>query len=395
MKSMKLHIGIFGKTNVGKSSFLNSLSYQDVSITSEIAGTTTDAVTKAIELTDIGAVYFVDTPGLDDISELGQKRIAVTESTLGKIDQAILLITENNFSDVEIELIKKFNKQKIPFIIIHNKSDKEEISLKTKEKIQKATDAPVFNYSCNLNPNRDEIVKALSLLKRPYVQAETIIGDIIKRGDVVLLVTPIDAEAPNGRMILPQVQVLRDALDNHCIVICLRETELELFVKKLAIKPDLVITDSQAFGFVSKIIPNDWALTSFSILFARLKGDFTELKKGTDAIFHLKDGDNILIQESCSHHIAGDDIGRIKIPNWLQMKTGKELNFDIVAGFNAPPKSPNEYALVVQCGGCMFTKAQVIKRTAWAIEMGIPVTNYGMLIGACHGVLERATKPLV
>lgn len=395
MKSMKLHVGIFGKTNVGKSSFLNSLSYQEVSIVSDRPGTTTDPVTKAIELTDIGAVYFIDTPGLDDLTTLGEKRVAAAIGSLDKIDQAVLVIANNSFDEVEIKLIEKLNKKEIPFLIVHNKSDSTKLSNETKNSVKKYSDLPILEYSATTSPDRDLIVKNLAKLKRPFPQMESIIGDLVKPGDVVLLVTPIDEEAPAGRMILPQVQVLRDALDNHCIVVSVRETELLTFMSRKMIKPDLVITDSQVFGFVSKIIPEDIPLTSFSILFARLKGDFNEFRKGVDAIKNLKDGDRILIQESCSHHIAGDDIGRVKLPKWIKEQSGKEINFDIVAGFNSPPKKPQEYALVIQCGGCMFTKAQVLKRIEWAKELNIPVTNYGMAIGHCHGIYERAVRPFI
>jgi len=387
----KPHIGIFGRRNSGKSSFINVLTGQELAIVSEIAGTTTDPVKKSIEIFGIGPVIMIDTAGIDDEGELGKKRIRKTWDTLKIIDCAILLITNNQFGTYEIELLQKFREYDVPFLIIHNKSDLEALHPYLAEKINAQYQTEIMEFS-TLKPDNLDIVleKLQKLIPDSAFKMPSLIGDLVKEGDFVLLITPVDQEAPEGRMILPQQMVIRDVLDNHCINIVLRETELEHFFQTSDLKPALAITDSQAFGKVRKLVPKDIPLTGFSLVFARLKGDFDHYLKGTPALSELQDGDRVLILESCTHQVNCDDIGRFKIPGWIRQFTGKNIEFDVVAGLGNFPREIHEYALVVQCGGCMVTRKQLTNRLKAFIEAGIPVTNYGMAIAWMNGIFDRA-----
>lgn len=391
-KDTKPHIGIFGRRNNGKSSLINALTGQDVAIVSEVAGTTTDPVKKSTEIAGIGPVILVDTAGIDDTGELGKKRVDKTLHTLSTLDAAILVITGNTFGESEESLISLFKKYDIPFLIVHNKADQIPLSTGLKEKL---SSFHVIDYS-SIHPENEKITDQLvRIIPETIYRNRSLIGDIIQQGDLVLLITPVDTEAPEGRMILPQVQVIRDVLDNSCIVIVAKETEVENLIKTLNPRPVLAITDSQVFAKANALIPPDIALTSFSIILARSKGDFAKYMEGTPKIEELRDGDRVLIMESCTHHVTCDDIGRVKLPRWLLNYTGKKLEFDIVSGTDLPSLSIASYSLVVQCGGCMFTRKQLLNRLKPYIEAGIPVSNYGMTIAWIHGIYKRAIAPFV
>lgn len=390
MSNSKLHIGIFGRRNTGKSSLINLLTGQETAIVSDTPGTTTDSVNKSVEIFGIGPVILMDTAGIDDEGDLGKKRVLKTIETLKKVDCAILLISENKFGADELELIAKFHDFDIPFIVVHNKNDITPISEETKKRIESITDTAVIDFNTLRAENRDFLIGELKKITPGTVhQITSLLGDLVKPKDVVLLVTPIDSEAPEGRLILPQNQTIRDALNNACITIVVKETELDDFLK-LGLKPALVVTDSQAFGYVSEHIPESVSLTSFSILFARLKGDFEAYLQGTPHISQLKDGDNVLILESCTHQSSCDDIGRVKIPTLLQKFTGKKLSFTFVSGLSEI--NPTHYALVIQCGGCMVTRKQLVNRLKSFSESGVSVTNYGMTLAYLNGIFERATR---
>lgn len=388
------HIGIFGRRNSGKSSLINCLAGQDVAIVSEHAGTTTDPVRKVMEITGIGPVVLIDTAGIDDIGDLGKLRVDRTTDVLRQVDLAIIVISHNTFGDRELRLMENLETKNTPFFVVHSKSDLVDLADDTKALIARRGGTDCLSFSAADRRNLDALV---DLIKK-HIPASgfnnpTILGGMVGPNDIVLLITPIDVETPAGRLILPQVQTIRNLLDNNCVAIVMKETELDAFLKQNAIKPKLAITDSQAFMHASASIPRDVPLTSFSILFARLKGDFKKYAEGTPAISGLKDGDRILIMESCSHHVAGDDIGRIKIPRWMRQFTGKDLHFDITAGLDNPPLAITSYRMIIQCGGCMLTRKQVMNRLKPAIDAGIPVSNYGMTIAYCLGIFDRAMEP--
>ena len=391
LKSMRLHIGIFGKTNVGKSSLLNRITNQDVSIVSNIAGTTTDVVEKTMELLPIGPVNFLDTAGINDSTALSSERIEKTMKIINRTDVAIVVCDYNGIDDYERNLIEKFNELKIPFMIFINKTDEkypsdsiiEDLKNYTKHILLssvKTDDLIVFKI-------KELLVK---LLPEDFVNSPKIVGDLIPQESTVILVIPIDKEAPKGRIILPQVQTLRDLLDNNCVSVVVKESELKSAIDNLKIAPSLVVTDSQAFKKVSEIVPENIPLTSFSILFARLKGDLNAFSQGAKAIEKLQDGDRVLILESCTHHAIEDDIGRVKIPNLLRKKTGKNLIIDNIAGHDFPDIS--KYKLIIHCGACMTNRREVLSRILLASENNVPITNYGICISYCLGILPRALK---
>ena len=393
LKSMRLHIGIFGKMNAGKSSFLNRITNQEVSIVSNIAGTTTDVVEKSMELLPAGPVTFLDTAGIDDSTELGTERIKKTMSILNRTDIAVLICDYNGIDTFEENLIEKFKELNIPYCIIINKTDIKPVSGEMLEKIKKFTDNIlvasilkdenfVFNFKKTL----------VKLLPEDFINSPEIITDLVQQKSTVILVIPIDKEAPKGRIILPQVRTLRELLDNNCICIAVKESELKQALENLKTAPSLVITDSQAFKQVSQIVPQEIPLTSFSILFARLKGDLKVFLNGVKTIDNLKDGDKVLILESCTHHPIEDDIGRVKIPNLIKQKTGKNILFDNISGHDFPDIS--NYKLIIHCGACMTNRKEVLSRILIANNMNIPITNYGLVISYCLGILPRATEIL-
>ncbi|MCX6247277.1 MAG: [FeFe] hydrogenase H-cluster maturation GTPase HydF [Bacteroidetes bacterium] len=393
-RDLKPHIGIFGRRNNGKSSLINALTGQETAIVSDVPGTTTDPVRKSIEIAGIGPVVVIDTAGIDDTGELGQKRILRSRDMLKLIDLAILVVAENLFDEPEKGLIADFRKQDVPFIVVHNKSDIQPAEPDLLNVIRERYSVPVIGFSAKYPSNLEELIRALQeSMPETVYRKQPLVGDLISQGDVVLLITPIDIEAPEGRMILPQVQVIRDVLDHDGVVVICKEREVDAFIKKMDPKPALVITDSQVFPKADAAVPKNIPLTSFSIVLARQKGDFDNYLWGTPFISKLKNGDSILILESCSHHVSCDDIGRIKIPRWLSSFTGKKLEFTTVAGLDRIPGEMTDYAMVIQCGSCMITRKQLINRLKPAVDAGIPVTNYGMVIAYVHGIFNRAIEP--
>lgn len=391
LKSMRLHIGIFGKTNVGKSSLLNRITNQDVSIVSNIAGTTTDVVEKTMELLPIGPVNFLDTAGINDSTALSSERIEKTMKIINRTDVAIVVCDYNGIDDYERNLIEKFNELKIPFMIFINKTDEKSPSDSIIEDLKNYTKHILLS-----SVKTDDLIVfkikelLVKLLPEDFVNSPKIVGDLIPQGSTVILVIPIDKEAPKGRIILPQVQTLRDLLDNNCVSVVVKESELKSTIDNLKIAPSLVVTDSQAFKNVSEIVPENIPLTSFSILFARLKGDLNAFSQGAKSIEKLQDGDRVLILESCTHHAIEDDIGRVKIPNLLRKKTGKNLIIDNIAGHDFPDIS--KYKLIIHCGACMTNRREVLSRILLASENNVPITNYGICISYCLGILPRALK---
>jgi [FeFe] hydrogenase H-cluster maturation GTPase HydF len=390
----KPHIGIFGRRNTGKSSFINALVGQEIAIVSNQPGTTTDPVKKSIEIFGIGPAILIDTAGIDDLGELGTKRIEKSLEVLKIVDCAVLMVSENSFDEFEIKLIGSFATYDIPFIVVHNKSDIHPVEASTIEWIRKTTQAPVIDFS-SLNPdNLDKVIVALrETIPVSLFQKQPLLGDLIRHGDYVLLITPIDNEAPDGRMILPQVMAIRDVLDHDGINIVLKEDQVEAFFKSGAITPKLALTDSQVFSKMKEIVPEHVPFTSFSILFARMRGDFNAYMEGTSTLDLLQDGDRILILESCTHQVNCDDIGRFKLPRWIQDHTGKALEFDVVAGLDKVTRDMEDYKLVVQCGGCMVTRKQLMNRLKPAMNAGVAVTNYGLAIAWITGIFDRVTEP--
>lgn len=390
LKSLRLHISLFGRTNVGKSSLLNAITNQQVSIVSDTKGTTTDVVEKSCELFPIGAVTFLDTAGIDDSTNLSKLRIEKTLKVLNRTDIAVLITTSQGFSNYEINLTNKFKELKIPYIVIINKSDIEKISKQKLDEIKNYTNN-IYEMSATNDKNiTDNFVSALvKIVPDEFVNPPSILGDKVKKSDVVILVTPIDKEAPKGRLILPEVQTIRDLLDNDCISVVVQQNNLENAINILKKKPQLVVTDSQAFKEVNSIVPNYINLTSFSILFARLKGDLHTFINGANKIKTLKPHDKVLILESCSHHAIDDDIARVKIPKLLTKKLGFELNFEYKSGHDFPDITP--YKLIIHCGACMTNRKEVLSRILIANKKNVPITNYGIVISYCLDILDRAT----
>lgn len=395
-KDSKPHIGIYGRRNNGKSSLINRLAGQDIAIVSDFAGTTTDPVKKSFEITGFGPVILIDTAGIDDVGDLGNKRIDKTLASIKTIDLAILVITENTFGDFEKSLIEEFKKTDTPFFIVHNKSDITLLNNDSRTLIVSQTNAKIIEFDTIKAENYEKLIGLIkTTIPESAYKTPSLVGDLLSYGDIVLLITPIDIEAPAGRMILPQVQAIRDILDNDAVAIVLKEREVDAFLRKTKITPALAITDSQIFTKADASIPRNIPLTSFSIVLARFKGEFEHFIKGTPKISELKDGDRVLSLESCTHHVSCDDIGRVKIPRWISNFTGKKLEYDVVSGLDNLPRDIKEYALVVQCGGCVITRKQLINRLRPAIDAGIPVTNYGMAIAYVQGIYERAVAPFV
>ena len=395
-RDAKPHIGIYGRRNIGKSSLINCLAGQDIAIVSNHAGTTTDPVKKSFEITGFGPVILVDTAGIDDSGELGNKRVGRTVKTLEIIDLAILVVTNNSWGAFEDDLLNKFHKYDIPIIIVHTKSDIQRPTAEFIQNIKTHSGSDLLEFSVVDKRNYEELIDKIrySIPDHSW-NTPTLIGDLIRYGDIVLLITPIDVEAPAGRLILPQVQIIRDILDNEAVAIVLKEREVDSFLKRTQIKPALAITDSQVFVKADASIPPSIPLTSFSIILARFKGIFDNYIKGTPAISGLKDGNRILLLESCTHHVSCDDIGRTKIPRWIANFTGKNIEYDVVAGLDSLPRPITDYSLVIQCGGCMITRKQLHNRLQEAINAGVPVTNYGMAIAYTQGIYKRAIAPFV
>jgi len=384
--SNRLHIAIFGKRNVGKSSLINAITAQDIALVSEVAGTTTDPVYKAMELLPIGPVVIIDTAGLDDRGEIGALRIKRTKEVMDKTDLALLVIDGNvdNLS-FEKEWYEDLKQRKIPVIGVINKVDKGDVEL---DRIQKVIDIPFVKVSAKKKLNIDELKKAIMKMAPEDFEKSTIVGDLVKPKAIVLVVAPQDIQAPKGRLILPQVQIIRDLLDNDAMALVVKDSELQDVLDSLKYKPNLVITDSQVFKKVNSIISKDIPLTSFSILMARYKGDLHSLVKGARAIDTLKPGDKVLIAEACTHHPLEGDIGREKLPIWLNAKVGGKLDITVCAG-SAFPEDLSGYKLVVHCGACMFNRQQLMSRIKKANMEGLPITNFGIAIAHINGILDR------
>ena len=395
-KALRLHIGIFGRTNVGKSTFLNYVVAQDVAITSALPGTTTDIVEKAIEFLPLGPVVFLDTAGIDDISPLANLRVERTKKAFARCDIFVLLTEPDKWGDYEKEIAVVAKKQNSPLIVIINKSDAKPVTPEFLNMV--SIDAPrVMACSSTDNLAREKTIaqfKRLLIENCPsdFLNPPALIGDLLPTGGLAVLVVPIDLEAPKGRLILPQVQAIRDLLDNDAAALVVKERELKIYLQRLGIKPDLVICDSQVVLKMVADTPLDIKCTTFSILFARNKGDLVENARAAKVIDNLKPGDKVLIAESCSHHPIEDDIGRVKIPRWLTQYVGGKLDIVTCAGADYPDNL-KEFKLVIHCGGCMMNRRQVLARIQKAKEAGVPVTNYGVAISFVQGVLERVLSP--
>ncbi len=379
----RIHIGLFGRRNVGKSSLINAITSQDLSVVSDVKGTTTDIVSKAMELLPLGAVVITDTPGIDDTGALGELRVKKTKQAMNKADIAVLVTDINDgLGDFENELIDSFKKKNIPYIIVYNKVDTAKTNITPKEN-------EIF-VSATSNIGINELKERIGALAKND-NNKPLVGDLISENDFVVLVTPIDESAPKGRLILPQQQTIRDLLDSGATTIVVRETELENTLNNIGKKPSLVICDSQVFGMVNKIVPNDIPLTSFSVLMARYKGFLDTAVNGAYTISELENNDKILICEGCTHHRQCNDIGSVKLPNWLRAFTKKELDVQNTSGSDFP-EDLSPYSLVIHCGGCMLTEREVQYRMKCAIEQNVPFTNYGTAIAYMNGILERSLE---
>ena len=394
-----MHIGFFGRRNAGKSSVVNAVTGQELAVVSDVKGTTTDPVSKAMEILPLGPVVVIDTPGFDDEGGLGEKRVAQARKILGRTDIAVLVIdASEGLKKTDGELAGLFRERKIPFLVALNKSDIAEDSedhvLDEEEpgllQSVAAGSQGMVHVSALSGDGIYELRERIAAL-RPEGSDARLVADKIKAGDLIVLVVPIDKAAPKGRLILPQQQTIRDILDAGACSVVVRDSELAETLVSLGRKPDLVITDSQVFGKVDSIVPDDVTLTSFSILMARYKGLLDEAVKGVAAVRDLKDGDRVLIAEGCTHHRQCGDIGTVKIPKWLDDHTGRELVYETASGTGFP-EDLSGYALVVHCGGCMLNEKEVTRRTRQAADQGVPITNYGTLIAYLHGILGRSLE---
>ena len=385
----RIHIALFGRRNAGKSSLLNAMTGQNIAIVSEIKGTTTDPVSKAMEILPLGPVLLIDTPGLDDTGELGEERIRKTQSVLNKTDIALIVIdgtqTDGDFHWEE-ELIALIRRKNLPYLLVINKYDQwKDLNLKLPFESD-------IDVSAKTGYHISELRELLATKVPHEEMTGRLVGDLLQSNDQVVLVIPIDSAAPKGRLILPQQQVIRDVLESGATAVVCRDSELSDTLKRMKEKPKLVITDSQAFAAVSAATPEDIPLTSFSILFSRYKGDLETQLAGISAVEHLQDGDRILMAEGCTHHRQCEDIGTVKIPRWLQEFTGKKLIFETCSGGQFPADL-SSYRLVVHCGGCTLNKKEMAFRIAECQDQNIPIVNYGTLIAHLKGVLARSIEP--
>lgn len=377
----RIHIGFFGRRNAGKSSLVNAITNQELAVVSSVKGTTTDPVYKAMELLPLGPVEIIDTPGFDDVGELGELRVKKTRQILAKTDVAVLVVDgTEGVSGCDKELIQLFREREVPYIVVYNKCDISGGEVSSENEI---------SVSAAKKLNIEELKEKIGSLAKNAGNERRIIGDLLSPGDMVVLVTPIDGSAPKGRMILPQVQTLRDVLDADAEAVFTKETQLAETLSALAAPPKMVVTDSQAFGLVSKIVPEEVPLTSFSILMARYKGFLESAVKGAARIKDLRDGDTVLISEGCTHHRQCGDIGSVKLPAWLKKYTGKSLNIELSSGRDFP-EDLSGYALVIHCGGCMLNEREMLHRKNIAEAAGVPFTNYGTAIACMNGILKRS-----
>ncbi len=382
----RLHIGFFGKRNAGKSSLVNAVTGQELSVVSDVLGTTTDPVRKAMELLPLGPVVIIDTPGLDDEGALGELRVKKARQTLNLVDIAIVAVdATRGLGKEENELCELLKSKNIPFVIAYNKSDLLDSIPSTQNENEIYVSALT---GANINLLKEKIGASVSAAEEQRV----IVSDLIQKGDTVVLVVPIDKAAPKGRLILPQQQTIRDILDAGAFALVCRDTELEDLLGSLKAPPRMVITDSQAFGKVSKIVPPEVELTSFSILFARYKGNLRGAVRGAAMLDKLCDGDTVLISEGCTHHRQCGDIGTVKLPHWIGEYTHKRLNFEFTSGRDFP-EDLSKYSLVIHCGGCMLTEREMQYRAGHSSDSGLPMTNYGIVIAHTHGILRRSLEP--
>ncbi len=382
----RIHIGFFGRRNAGKSSLVNKVTGQELAVVSDTLGTTTDPVSKAMELLPVGPVVIIDTPGFDDVGELGSKRISRTRLILNKVDVAVLVVDLiEGMGKTEAQLIALFEEKRIPYIIAYNKAD-------LKETVTAGKDNEIYVSSVtgkNINELKEKIAGVASC-KAPSIP---LISDLIEPGDTVIMVIPIDSSAPKGRIILPQQQVLREILDSNAMAYICQDTELDRSILNLNSKPKMVVTDSQVFGKVKGIVPGDIKLTSFSILMARHKGFLRSCVKGVKAIDSLDNGDTVLISEGCTHHRQCEDIGTYKLPKWLGEYTGKKINIETTSGLSFA-EDLSKYKLIIHCGACMLNDREMVFRTKCAEDAGIPMTNYGIAIAYMNGILKRSLEVL-
>lgn len=381
----RLHIGFFGLRNAGKSSVVNAVTGQSLALVSDVKGTTTDPVKKAMELLPLGPVVIIDTPGIDDEGELGLMRVRRARQVLNYADIAVLVVdASKGMTDSDSELVSLFESKKLPYVIAYNKSD-------LIKDIPAETDKEIY-VSAVSGINIERLKNKISEAAKTEKNEKRVVADIINAGDTVVLVTPIDESAPKGRLILPQQQTIRDVLDSGALAVVTRDKELVKTLEALKNPPALVITDSQAFGYVSSVLPEGVPLTSFSILFARYKGNLPTLAKGAAMLDKLSDGDKVLISEGCTHHRQCNDIGTVKLPGWIKKHSGKELEFEFTSGGEFPEEL-SDYALIVHCGGCMLNEREMQYRIRQAEDSGVPITNYGTAIAHMNGILGRSLEP--
>ena len=394
-RSERLHIAILGRRNAGKSSLINALTGQEIAVVSPIKGTTTDPVYKSMELSPLGPVVLIDTAGLDDEGDLGELRKKKTLDVLNRTDVAVLVVDgELGAGEFEEQMLSQLRDKKLPVVGVINKLDKlfnrfqivKEYGIKYK--------FPFVAVSSTTGEGIELLKEAIIKAAPKEEEGDVIVRDLISPGDFVILMTPIDKGAPKGRLILPQQQTIRDILDGGGIAVVAQDKELKRVLEGLKLKPRLVITDSQVFHKVAADVPDDIPLTSFSILFARYKGDLEELVRGARAVDKLEDGDKVLIAEACTHHRQEDDIARVKIPNWLRDKTGKKLDLSFTSGMQFP-ENLDEFSLVIHCGGCMLNRKAMVHRIEQAVEAGVPIVNYGVFIAYVQGILDRAIRPFI
>lgn len=382
-KANRLHIAFFGKRNAGKSSVVNAVTGQDLAIVSDVMGTTTDPVFKSMELLPLGPVVIIDTPGIDDEGPVGGIRVKKALGILNQTDVAVLVVDASaGISREDMELIERFKEKAIPYIIAYNKSDTAPVTLDGQNEIA---------VSAKDMTNIEELKELIGRSARPEGEGRRIIGDRLSKEDVVVLVTPIDSSAPKGRLILPQVQTIRDVLDSEAICVQTRPEQLSAALRALARPANMVVTDSQAFSIVKDMVPDSMLLTSFSILFARYKGLLETAVRGVGQLDSLSDGDRILIAEGCSHHRQCEDIGTVKLPKWIEAHTGRKLEFEFASGTGFPSELSG-YAMVIHCGGCMLNAREMLYRQSRAEAQRVPITNYGILISYMNGILKRTLR---
>lgn len=392
-KGGRLHIAIFGCRNAGKSSLINALTQQDIALVSEVAGTTTDPVYKAMEILPLGPVMLIDTAGIDDVGALGAMRVERTRQVLNKTDVALLVLDpQRGISEYDREIIAAVQQKQLTLVGVVNKQDTYAVNPEELDIWRKELGIPLLPVSARERQGIEALKQAIIDAAPQHWEGPPILGDLIEPGDIVILVTPIDSAAPKGRMILPQVQTIRDVIDHRALCMVVTETELSQALASLRKPPKLVVTDSQAFGRVSRETPLDVALTSFSILFARHRSDLNSMVRGVQAVRRLRPGDKVLIAEACTHHRQKDDIGTVKIPRWLNQAVGGELQYTWVAGSQFPANL-EDYQVIIHCGACMLNRREMLHRLQIAESRGIAVVNYGVLIAHLHDILPRALAP--